>query len=364
MKSFIKNFLALLFGTTVTFILLEVSLRFYNPFGFRLKGDRIILEANTSRTFKNTHIKSLEAEIIHSKNALGFRGPALPADRTGWTTIFAVGGSTTECYYISDGKDWPSLVSDKLNKKQQNIWMNNAGLDGHSTYGHQILLNDYLLSLKPDMLLFLIGCNDVGRADLGKFDDRVLHKRNKTWKNYFINNSETVNLIANLRRGWMARTKGLVHHQVDLNDFEMVKELDTLQTQKEVQRHQQYQKDFAKRLQSLIKLAKTNNSQPVFITQPTLVGNGIDPIIQIDLAKIQYGHRLGGQTYWAILESYNETTRQVAKAENILLIDLAKQMPKSSAYFYDKIHFTNAGAEMVAEIVADELKGIKDGGDF
>jgi len=35
----------------------------------------------------------------------------------------------------------------------------------------------------------------------------------------------------------------------------------------------------------------------------------------------------------------------------VFLIDLAHKMPKSSAYFYDFIHFTEEGAEMVAEIM-------------
>ncbi len=129
-KSSGNNFLAFIFGLLLTIFLLEIGLRCYNPFGFRLKGDRIILETNTSKTFANDKIKSLAPSITHSKNSLGFRGPELPVDRDNWTTIFAVGGSTTECYFISDGKDWPTLLGKKITKQSSKIWMNNAGLDG------------------------------------------------------------------------------------------------------------------------------------------------------------------------------------------------------------------------------------------
>jgi len=33
-------------------------------------------------------------------------------------------------------------------------------------------------------------------------------------------------------------------------------------------------------------------------------------------------------------------------------------LPKNSAFFYDYGHFTNEGAQQVAEIVADSLKAI------
>ena len=40
------------------------------------------------------------------------------------------------------------------------VWLNNAGLDGHSTFGHEILLRSHIIKLKPDMIIFLTGIND------------------------------------------------------------------------------------------------------------------------------------------------------------------------------------------------------------
>ncbi len=59
-----------------------------------------------------------------------------------------------------------------------------------------------------------------------------------------------------------------------------------------------------------------------------------------------------------MLEKYNEGTRQVAKEKNIPLIDLAHDLPKSSKYFYDIVHFTNDGAEKTSEILYDSLTSI------
>ncbi len=41
------------------------------------------------------------------------------------------------------------------------VWVNNAGIDGCSTFGHDLLLTEHLIPLKPDMILYLIGINDL-----------------------------------------------------------------------------------------------------------------------------------------------------------------------------------------------------------
>ena len=46
------------------------------------------------------------------------------------------------------------------------MWVNNAGLDGATTYRHLILMEDYVAQLRPKVVLFLIGINDVGAGNL------------------------------------------------------------------------------------------------------------------------------------------------------------------------------------------------------
>ena len=55
-----------------------------------------------------------------------------------------------------------------------------------------------------------------------------------------------------------------------------------------------------------------------------------------------------------VLELYNDVLR--SDSSRIIVIDLARKMPKDSRYYYDFIHFTNEGAEKVAEILAGELQ--------
>jgi hypothetical protein len=115
-----------------------------------------------------------------------------------------------------------------------------------------------------------------------------------------------------------------------------------------------YLKSYKARLVRLINLTRENQIDPVLITQPALHGGGIDDVTGVDLGRIRWG-QTDGKTNWGILETYNEVTRRVGQRENVLVIDLARELPKSSRYFYDYFHFTNEGAKQVGDIVYRQL---------
>jgi lysophospholipase L1-like esterase len=63
-----------------------------------------------------------------------------------------------------------------------------------------------------------------------------------------------------------------------------------------------------------------------------------------------------------MLTAYNQRLQLVAKQQNILLIDAAERLPKNPKYYYDQIHFNEAGSEAVAEIIAGGLLSIMNEG--
>ena len=86
------------------------------------------------------------------------------------------------------------------------------------------------------------------------------------------------------------------------------------------------------------------------MTQPTVAGIARDPTTGKDLSRLQ-----DGLFWYKSLETFNGTMRQVASAENAYLIDLEHAMPKDTKYYWDPIHYTDAGAAKVAEIAAAAL---------
>ena len=345
------------FLVVASLLLLEGILRIHNPFHFRIRGDRIVLDANTSSIVKNDKIPVLSPEILVVKNSLGFRGPEKPAAFRDYLSIITVGGSTTECNYLSEGETWSDQLYGRMQHDFDHAWLNNAGLSGHSTFGHLIMMEDYVARIRPDMVLFLIGANDVGRDDLNSADRSNSLDHSSSLGTFLSKHSELVNTVVNLLRVRRAKTRRLTDNNIDLiaSKVHYLEIPDSL-ARAEIGKNELLLPAFSERVGRLVGICKRHGIEPVLITQPSLVGKGTDSLTGADLERIDLHTGYNGKLWWQILEMYNDVTRQVAKKENVMLIDLGRELPKNSLYFYDMLHFTARGAGKVSEIVYAGLK--------
>jgi len=340
-------------------VILEIVLRIWHPFKYTVRGDKIILAANIRVSMKNKWIKKLDDTIYYSRNSIGLRGDEPPADPGKFITIITVGGSTTECKFLSDKKTWPEKLKQDLNRDYGNIWLNNAGLDGHSSFGHLILLKDYIAPLHPNYILFLVGTNDVELDRPAGLDDQDIKGIHGHSIRYFfkslINYSEAGSMFLALYRNYLAYTKGLVHWERGPGQL-AVGITDSLARNRKLVEQQDFLGNYARRLKELSDISVSHGIKPVFITQPALFGDVVD-----STTNIYMGNRmLDGYdcaTSWKVLELYNDEVRKL-RASGITVIDLAAAMPKDSKYYYDFMHYTNTGAEKVAFILADSLRRI------
>ena len=352
----------MLFGILVALLLLEVLLHFYNPLQARIKGNRIVLATNKTYHIKNDIIKTLPAEITVSRNSLGFRGADPPAGMENFLSVVAIGGSTTQCFFLSEDQTWTARLGKNLERSFSPVWINNAGLDGHSTHGHLVLLEDFIVPLKPKVALFLVGANDVARGTIDEWDAEnvksgLLFNSPKAFIKSLSAYSEVVALGLNMYRSYTAYKAGLIHQQVD------IKQQGYLDIPEEEQRKDLEQnaspvflKDYEVRLNKIVETCKKAGIVPVLVTQPLLVGFGTDDVTGVDLARVRaYGPRQTGKMYWDTVEAYNDVTRHVGQQSQAQVIDLARQMPKSSRYFYDFIHYTPEGAQAIADILDRSL---------
>jgi lysophospholipase L1-like esterase len=354
-----KNILAILLGLLASFFLLEGLLRIFQPIEFRVKGNKIILPAHKKYQFTNDKTDKLDPIIYTSRNPMGFRGEIPPPNFADYLTMITVGGSTTACEAISDGKTWCDLLGKQLRQSFQPFWLNNAGLDGTTTYGHLILMEDFIIKLRPKVVLFLVGANELGLSDLTKWDVKFLKKpvtgALAALQEKLVNGSEALSYAINFYRYAKARKRGL-HHQT----FDFANLKSSVVSQEHIQSliqlaRAQHLEPFAARLTRLIDICRENSIEPVFITQPMVFGDLIDPVTGTDLGSADT-HALNGKTFWQLLEIYNDVTRATARRHGVELIDLGREMPKSSAYYYDTFHYSNAGCELVADILGRHLE--------
>ena len=150
LTNFARNIALVLASLVLVLGFWEIFLRFYNPLWFRIRGDKIILPINKKEIIRHEGgLGKLDPVVVHQRNSLGFRGPEPPADMARRLIVVTVGGSTTECFDLAEDKTWPAQLARLLARVFPNLWLNNAGLSGNSTFGHYVLLQDYLVKLRP-----------------------------------------------------------------------------------------------------------------------------------------------------------------------------------------------------------------------
>ncbi len=355
MKDKIKNIVVFpLYLILVIVIALEIILRVYNPFAARVKGYDIVLPVNEKYIIDMGNKPKFEPKIIHTKNSLGFRGEEMPKNIDSYLSIITVGGSTTECYYNSDSLTWSYLLDKKIKQNCKSTWLNNAGLNGHSTFGHQVLLNQYLVKIKPKVLFFLIGINDIGREELNDFDSDVVSDKVFNIKGWFLKNSEVANTILNLKRSLRAKRKLGLSHDFAIEPLDKMPHLTLSEKQSKDAIYQQkktYLSAYRSRVKSILDICLKNKIVPVLITQPLLYGPEKDPLTGVNLATVKTNENQNGKLYWETLELYNEEVRKIGSESGTFVIDLAHEMPKNSLYFYDSMHFTAEGNSVVSDII-------------
>jgi lysophospholipase L1-like esterase len=341
----------------IAVVLLEVALRIHDPIGARVRGGDIVLPVKHVYHFDNgAGVRKLERHTVHTKNSLGFRGPEPPRDFEGRLTILTIGGSTTESLFLSDGKTWTDELARRLGERFPDVWANNAGIDGHTTYGHLVLLQQVVVRLRPKVAVFLIGANDVALDRPNTFDEGVQLTPSPVRRaiTTAAAHSEVASLALNLARAARARQRGLGHSEVDLTTARtLVFEQDAVT--RIAAEAASTLPGFRARLQEIVRVTRQQGIMPVFVTQPALFGDTVDPVTGVDLSTVQVNGRGNGHVEWRLLEAVNDITRAVGREERVLVIDLAHELAKDSRYFYDFLHFTNDGSAAVGAIVAARL---------
>jgi hypothetical protein len=99
---------------------------------------------------------------------------------------------------------------------------------------------------------------------------------------------------------------------------------------------------FESRFRKLVELTRGIGAVPIFMTQPGLAGNAVDPISGLDLSTLV-------DSMSVRTELFNEKLLELGRELDVFVIDLATRIPKSTNLYYDQWHYSNAGARVVGE---------------
>ncbi len=294
--------------------------------------------------------------------------------------LLAVGGSTTACTDLDDSEAWPRLLQDLLSARRgrPDVWVGNAGHPGHHTREH-VLQVERLLIQHPDTdaVLLLAGVNDLQlRLSLGDAfapeDPSALsedRRRRLIMQSFEVYPEAALGATNLLDRSvvWrhiqplLAASPGGRQSAVSqLRGGSMLAR--ARRSRREAPRLDALPDlegalgEYRANLRAIAREARARGARPVLITQPALWRADLSPEEE---ALLWFGWAPDGfYTAAALAEGmdrYNRALLEVCELDDLDCVDLAARVPRRPAMFIDDVHFSEAGARRVAEVLDEAL---------
>jgi len=289
-------------------------------------------------------LAGVDPEYTVATDSYGFRSNTPDAYNTKYK-IFLVGGSTIEQLAQDNRKTTAALLERGIEIQDYSVI--NTGLSGLRTVNHVATI-DFIKKLKPSLVVIQLGVNDWDCALVDKCISSAMDPRN--WPITVAAFSVT-NLLRSRGAWWSWSDAATVmgHYddkvKVELPDSKIAAYL------------QGFGRDFAKLLRTCETIAPATC---IITTQPTsyTVDNFADARYRKSLwmTPPYQDWALTEDSLIRISAAYNDYIQKNANCQNCLLFDLARLMHGDRRYFYDDVHFTNAGTKFFADELLDFLR--------
>lgn len=115
--------------------------------------------------------------------------------------------------------------------------------------------------------------------------------------------------------------------------------------------------EFARAQRAFVTTARVFGITPVLMTQAGLLTEAPRDVVLCDKGDL-FAMGIDYGTYRGLHRAVNEVTREVARQEGVLLIDLEARIPQEPRFFYDTVHYTPAGSRLVTQLVSEALLGV------
>lgn len=304
----------------------------------------------------------ISGKIEFTINRLGIRGPEFHEgayDRK----ILCVGGSTTECLYVTNEQSWPWALMKKLNDQYEaETYVGNAGISGHFTRNHEYLIQNYAFIEKFDHVVLMIGINDMGRLMRDDYEHQVETFVPRTLKEDYATKGKPYYkrwfLYKYFMAGRLTADRATVIQDEEGLWLENMREerrrAAAMETQDEVPAElskalERYERDIL----NIVKACRARGLGMTFITQPTIYSETMtDEAHRLLSQQTDDGRVFSHRALKEMMDAYNQRLLAVCARENIDCLDLASMLPKDTTVFYDDCHFNMTGCDLVSDAIA------------
>jgi lysophospholipase L1-like esterase len=327
-----------------------IKLREFNP----LYQDVLVPDADAMRMSDSLPQK----EYVLRVDRQGFIMPAKIHDRPDLTIAF-LGGSTTECTYVDEDNRFPYLVG-RLLERQTRLKVNsyNAGRSGINTLHCLNILLNKVVNLKPDLVVLMENINDLAILMYEKTywntnpSRSPLQERLPTFKTVGQDLRQTFYLVRDLTFPNLSRElkkMSLFGDKVKGDEFHGVRgqkitiDLDLLV------------REFSLNLQTFINICRAREIIPVLMTQASRFTDHPDPPIKKIMDHLELSQGITYGEFKGAFDRLNRTIRDVGLKNQVLVIDLAGEIPPVKENICDVAHFNDRGSRLVAARIAAGL---------
>ncbi|HUY31450.1 MAG TPA: SGNH/GDSL hydrolase family protein [Pirellulales bacterium] len=300
-------------------------------------------------------------------NRWGFRGDDLdPAKGDDVFRIFVFGGSTVYCGTVPYEQTHCRVLERQLRKAypRYKVEVQNLGADWHTTEHDTIKLLFFAQDFSPDLAITFHAINDLVRS----FTPDAFGE-GAYWSDY----RHYLGAIANLATGGRKVPSSMTAGQwcsdlrfdqirVDGPEGKGINGVRTFFVPKARPVSITEWKSlpaFERNLRDFVAIARSKGMRVLLATQPSLYRDDLPPRLR-PLLVFPLSHYFGGKrpSLHSMVDGmrrFNDSTRRLAMRAGVDLVDLERRMPKTTAYLYDDVHYTQAGNYLIGTALADSI---------
>ena len=253
------------------------------------------------------------------------------------------------------------------NQQGTEVWVGNAGLGGENTVGHLAFLETLPVLKTADLLIFMIGGNDFlpALAFKGAPTQEILEANTHAFRRTHSTVGPRFRRVQLLRYFWAQR------RLIEKND---TRDQDGGGDWYNRRRQERAAgpivpmpdlgialEEYTPRVRNISNWCQGHGIRCLYLTQPTIWREDLES----EAAKLMFTGNVGtrsdpdGYLYVGDLakgmDSYNQALLDLCSQDGLECFDIAQLIPKDMSAFYDDMHFNEAGAQMVANRIADYL---------
>jgi hypothetical protein len=287
----------------------------------------------------------------------GFIEPSKKYTNPDMSIVF-LGGSTTECRFVSEEHRFPYLAGVLL-EQQTGIKINsyNAARSGNnSLHSLDILLNK-VIPINPDIVVMLHNINDLVVL---LYESSYWNPKSSKSVIFDINKEIDANFYKIIRDRYIPNLAAAMRNfDKSLRSLYKSDKKSSDEFAKIRGKHLTVDKSamvdqFEMNLQSFIYLCKARNITPVLMTMPSRFKEKPDQNILVTFKNVSLDY----SQFRELFNLFNNSILKKAHENNIMVIDLAKEIPQENEFMCDVVHYTDKGARKIADIISGRLQPV------